>query len=60
MMIAAEEGISILPSYVTNKLTDAENLIFIPLIGEGEFEQILAVWRKDDKSPALRQFIERI
>ena len=60
MMVAAEEGISILPSYVTSKLTDADNLTFVPLIGEGEYEQILAVWRKDDRSPALRQFIDRI
>lgn len=60
MMVAAEEGISILPSYFTNKLTNAENLVFVPLIGEGEFEQIIAVWKKEDQSPALRQFIERI
>lgn len=60
MMVAAEEGISLLPSYVTSKLTDADNLTFVPLIGEGEYEQILAVWRKDDRSPALRQFIDRI
>ena len=60
MMVAAEERISILPSYVTSKLTDADNLTFIPLIGEGEFEQIFAVWKKEDESPALRQFIERI
>lgn len=60
MMVAAEEGISILPSYITNKLTDADNLIFIPLIGQGEFEQIISVWKKDNQSPALRHFIERI
>lgn len=60
MMVAAEEGISILPSYITNKLTDADNLIFVPLVGEGEYEQIIAVWKKDNQSPALRHFIERI
>ena len=60
MMVAAEEGISILPSYITNKLTNADNLVFIPLVGEGEFEQIIAVWKKDNQSPALRHFIERI
>lgn len=60
MMVAAEEGISILPSYITNKLTNAENLTFIPLIGEGEFEEITAVWKKDNQSPALRHFIKRI
>lgn len=60
MMIAAEEGISILPSYITNKLTNADNLVFVPLVGEGEFEMIISVWKKDNQSPALRQFIERI
>ena len=60
MMVAAEEGISILPSYVTNKLTDADNLVFVPLIGEGEYEQIIAVWMKDNQTPALKQFIERL
>ena len=60
MMIAAEEGISIMPSYVTDKLADADNLSFVPLIGEGEYEQIIAVWRKHDKTPALSYFIERI
>ncbi|MDO5786083.1 MAG: LysR family transcriptional regulator [Eubacteriales bacterium] len=60
MMVAAEEGISILPSYVTSKLTDADNLVFVPLTGKGEYEQILAVWKSEDKSPALRHFIQRI
>lgn len=60
MMVAAEEGISILPSYVTNKLKDADNLVFVPLVGEGEYEKIISVWKKDDKSPALKHFIEHI
>ena len=60
MIVAAEQGISILPSYITYKLTNADNLVFIPLVGEGEFEQIIAVWRKDNQSPALTHFVERI
>lgn len=60
MMIAAEEGISILPSYITSKLTNAENLVFVPLVGEGEFEQILSVWKTDNQSLALQHFRERI
>ncbi len=58
MMVAAEEGISILPAYCTDKLTNADNLTFLPLLGDEETEEILAVWRKDDLSPALRRFIE--
>ena len=60
MMVAAEEGISILPAYCTDKLTNADNLIFVPLLGEEETEDILAVWRKDDPSQALRHFLERV
>ena len=60
MMVAAEEGISILPAYCTDKLTNADNLIFVPLIGEEETEDILAVWRKDDPSQALQHFLERV
>ena len=60
MMIAAEEGISILPSYITSKLTNAENLVFVPLVGEGEFDQILSVWKTDNQSLALQHFLERI
>ena len=60
MMVAAEEGISILPAYCTDKLTNADNLIFVPLIGEEETEDILAAWRKDDPSQALQHFLERV
>ena len=60
MMVAAEEGISILPAYCTDKLTNADNLIFVPLLGDEETEEILAVWRKDDPSQALRHFLERV
>lgn len=60
MMVAAEEGISILPSYVTSKLRDAENLAFVPLVGEGEYEKIISVWKRQEKSQALQHFIQRI
>lgn len=59
MMVAAEEGVSILPAYCTDKLTNADNLIFVPLLGDEETEDILAVWRRDDHSPALQHFIRQ-
>jgi len=58
MMVAAEQGISILPAHLTSKLTDAENLVFVPLTGEGEYEQIISVWQKENQSPALKHFLE--
>ena len=54
------KGISILPSYITDKLQNAENLVFVPLIGDGEYEQIIAVWKKENQSPALMHFLEYI
>lgn len=58
MMVSAEEGISILPDYCTKKLTDAENLVFLPLTGEEEYEEIHAIWKKDNQNPAIRQLIQ--
>lgn len=60
MMVAAEEGISIMPAYCISRLTDTDNLAFIPLEGEEEYEEILAAWRKDDDSSSLKHFLERI
>ena len=57
MMVAAEEGISILPGYLTAKLYNADNLVFVPLIGDGEEEEIIAAWQQNNRNPALRQFI---
>ena len=57
MMVASEEGVSILPDYCTYKLYNADNLVFVPLIGAGEQEEIIAAWRRDQKNPALQQFL---
>ena len=60
MMVAAEEGISIVPEYSHPWDVGTENVVFLPLSGEGETEEILIVWRKGDDNPALRHFIEGI
>lgn len=60
MMIAAEEGISILPAYVTQKLVNAENLVFIPLVGDDELVEIIAAWKKDMSNVVLQGFVEQV
>ncbi len=57
MMVAAEEGISILPDYFTDKLYDADNLVFVPLVGEDEREDIIAAWQSSNSNPVLMHFL---
>ena len=60
MMVAAEEGISIVPEYSHPWDVGTENVVFVPLAGEGETEEILIAWRKNDNHPALQHFIEKM
>lgn len=60
MMIAAEQAICIVPEYCIGKLRSVENVVFCPLRGEEETEEILAVWHEKNLSPALRHFVERL
>ncbi len=59
-MIAAEEGISILPYYFTNKLAASDDIVFIPLTGEREHEEIDMIWRRDNQNPLLAMWLEDI
>ena len=58
MMVAAGEGISVLPGYVTEKLDNADNIIFIPLVGDEENVEIIAAWINEEKNPVLIRFAE--
>ncbi len=60
MMITAEQGISILPDFFTNKLKGADNLVFIPLVGEAENEELAAFWRTDNQNPALKSLVDHL
>lgn len=60
MMVATEQGISILPDYATSKLGHAENLLFVPLEGKHEVEEITAVWRRDNQNPALHRYLRNM
>ena len=60
MMVAAEEGISIVPEYSHPWDVGTENVVFVPLAGEGETEEILMAWRKNDEDAALRHFIRNL
>lgn len=60
IMVAAEQGISIVPSHTVNKLTNADNLVFVPLEGDDEYEEIDMMWRKNHSNSALECFLNFI
>lgn len=57
IMVAAEEGITILPSHIVDKLTNADNLVFIPLEGEDEVEDVYLLWKTEHSNAALKLFL---
>lgn len=57
IMVAAEEGITILPSHIVDKLTNADNLVFIPLEGEEEVEEVYMFWKSSRDNAALNCFL---
>lgn len=60
MMIAAEQGISLLPSYVANILSNTDNVTFVPLVGDKEIVEIIAAWESNNKNPVLHNFLHFI
>jgi len=60
MMVAAEQGISIVPEYSHSWNIGTENVVFVPLSGEDEHEEILIAWRKHDDNPALEHFMQKL
>ena len=60
MMVAAEEGISIVPEYSHPWDVGTENVVFVPLAGENETEEIMIAWRKNNDNPALQHFIQSL
>lgn len=57
MMVAAEQGITVLPLYTVAKLDNADHLVFVPLEGEEEVEDIHMMWKTGRSNAALRYFL---
>ncbi len=57
VMVAAEQGISIVPDFFTRQSIYPEKLRFVPLRGKDEVEPISAIWKEPVTNPLLRQFL---
>ena len=58
MMIAAEEGISVMPKYITQKINDLGGIHCIPLTGDDETASVVAVWRETKGNSILDSFVK--
>ena len=60
IMVASEEGISIMPDYCVKKINNAEGLVFLPMKGNQEVEEIHAIWKRDNENVALKHFAQQL
>ena len=58
LMVSANMGIAILPSYVVRYLNHSRHLIMIPFEDENEAVEIIAAWNKENTNPTLSMFIK--
>lgn len=57
LMTSVKKGIAILPEYALQRGSDFRNVVFIPLIGEKEQRSLYLIWRKDNGSKTLHNFL---
>lgn len=60
MLVSAGVGISIMPECAVEHFRQIDDLAFIPLEGQHEYINLVALWRKDNDNPALHKFLELV
>ena len=58
LLVAAGIGITIAPESAIKYVRQSSDLVFIPLVGEYEHVDIMAIWKEDNQNPALPVFID--
>lgn len=58
LMAAAEEGISVMPTYLTQNIRGTDGIACIQLKGEQENAAIAAVWKEDHSNPLVESFAQ--
>jgi LysR family transcriptional regulator, transcription activator of glutamate synthase operon len=60
LMVSANMGVAVLPSYVVKYLNHSRHLIIIPLEDEVEMVEIAACWNRNNSNPALGMFLRKL
>ena len=58
LLVAAGIGISIMPEHAIRYVRQCSDLVFIPLEGEHEYLNTVAMWKEENDNPALHRFLE--
>lgn len=59
-LVSAGIGITIVPESAIRYIRQAPNLVFIPLEGEHEHVDMIAVWKDENRNPVLEKFTEML
>ena len=49
-----------MPDYCVKKINNAEGLVFLPMKGNQEVEEIHAIWKRDNENVALKHFTKQL
>ncbi|MDF2921601.1 MAG: alsR [Paenibacillaceae bacterium] len=60
LMVSANMGVAVLPSYVLKYFNHSRDLIIIPLEDEVEMVEIAALWNRSNNNPALGMFLRKL
>ncbi len=60
LMVSADMGVALLPSYTMKYLNQSRHLRIIPLEDGVEMVEIAAVWNKSNPNPALGMFLRKM
>lgn len=58
LLVASGIGISIMPEHAIRYVRQSTDIVFIPLEGEHERVDIVAMWKKENGNPALSRFLD--
>lgn len=57
LLVAAGLGVTIVPESAIKYVRQSSDLVFLPLVGDYEYVDIVVVWKEDNKNPALPFFL---
>lgn len=58
LLVASGIGITIVPEPAIHYVKQSNDLVFIPLEGEHEYIDVMAIWKPENDNPALKAFLE--